>query len=138
MNRAVLHQICHTRVKEANVLVKAGHFDGAYYLTGYAVECALKACVAKQVQRYDFPDKKLANEAFTHDLEKLVRVSGLYQLLERDMRTSPELELNWAIVKDWSETSRYELGTTEAQARDMYSACTARKNGILAWIKQRW
>lgn len=51
---------------------------------GYAVECALKACVAKQVRRYDFPDKKLANEAFTHDLEKLVRVSGLWRLLEQD------------------------------------------------------
>ena len=138
MNRAALQAICNTRVKEANALLKAGHFDGAYYLIGYAIECALKACVAKQIQRYDFPDKKLANEAFTHDLEKLVRVSGLYQILERDMQASPVLELNWAIVKDWTETSRYELGTSEAQARDMYSACTARKNGILPWIKRRW
>lgn len=138
MNRSTLQRICNTRVREANTLLKAGHFAGAYYLVGYAVECALKSCVARQVERYDFPDKKLANEAFTHDLEKLVRVSGLFQTLERDMKGSPPLELNWAIVKDWSETSRYELGTTEAQARDMYSACTARKNGILAWIKQRW
>lgn len=138
MNRVVLQRISSIRVREANTLPKAGHFAGAYYLVGYGVECALKACVARQVQRYDFPDKKLANEAFTHALEKLVRVSGLYQTLERDIRASPILELNWTIVKDWSETSRYELGTTEAQARDLYSACTARKNGILSWIKGRW
>lgn len=43
---------------------------------GYAIECALKSCVAKQVKRYDFPDKKIANEAFTHDLEKLMKVAG--------------------------------------------------------------
>ncbi len=60
------------------------------------------------------------------------------QTLERDMKAAPGLEVNWAIVKDWSEASRYELGITEAQARDIYSACTARKNGVLAWIKRQW
>lgn len=138
MNRQDLQQISRTRVKEANTLLKAGHFAGAYYLIGYAVECALKACVAKQVRRFDFPDKKLANEAFTHDLEKLVRVAGLMPILDLDMKTARTLELNWAIVKDWSEASRYELSVTKAQARDMYSACTARKNGILAWIRRQW
>lgn len=138
MNRQDLQQISRTRVKEANTLLKAGHFAGAYYLIGYAAECALKACVAKQVRRFDFPDKKLANEAFTHDLEKLVRVAGLMPILDLDMKTARTLELNWAIVKDWSEASRYELSVTKAQARDMYSACTARKNGILAWIRRQW
>jgi len=107
-------------------------------LLGYAVECALKACVAKQVKRYDFPDKKLANEAFVHDLEKLVRVAGLAPAFDNDRRTNRALELNWAVVKDWSEASRYELGTTEAQARDFYTACTEPRNGILPWIKKRW
>lgn len=138
MNRSALQQISKTRVREARTLLKAGNFLGSYYLIGYAVECALKACVANQVRRHDFPDKKLANEAFTHDLEKLVRVAGLMPTLERDMKSAPGLELNWAIVKDWSEASRYELGITQAQARDVYSACTARKNGVLAWIKRQW
>ena len=30
----------------------------AYYLCGYAVDGRLKACIAKQTRRYDFPDKK--------------------------------------------------------------------------------
>lgn len=77
MNRPALQQISKMRVREASTLLKAGHFLGSYYLIGYAVECALTACVAKHVRRYDFPHKKLANEAFTHDLEKLVRVAGL-------------------------------------------------------------
>ena len=34
-------------------------WDAAYYMIGYCVECALKACIAKQIRRFDFPDKKL-------------------------------------------------------------------------------
>lgn len=137
MNRNAFQQISRIRTREARALLDAGHYPGSYYLIGYAVECALKACVSKQVKRYDFPDKKLANEAFTHDLEKLVRISGLAPDFERERRTNLDLELNWAVVKDWSESIRYEISVSEAQARDLYSACTGR-NGILPWIKKRW
>ncbi|MCG6536833.1 MAG: DNA-binding protein, partial [Syntrophales bacterium LBB04] len=113
MTRENFHKVSGLRVQEALTLLSAGHYPGAYYLIGYAVECALKACVAKQVKQYDFPDKKLANEAFTHDLEKLIRVAGLSPDFESDRKEDPELELNWAIVKDWSETVRYEVDITE-------------------------
>lgn len=138
MNRATLQRISKLRRRDAAALLTAGQYPGAYYLIGYAVECALKACVAKQVGQYDFPDRKLANEAFTHDLEKLMKLSGLAPDLEKEMETNKPLELNWAVVKDWSESSRYEIGITEAQARDLYSACTARRNGVLNWIRRRW
>lgn len=138
MNRASFQRISELRRREAAILLKAGQYPGAYYLLGYAIECALKACVAKQVRRYDFPDKKLANEAFTHELEKLMRLSGLAPELEKETRTNQALELNWAVVKDWSESSRYEIGISEVQARDLYSACTARRDGVLNWIRRRW
>jgi HEPN domain-containing protein len=138
MNRTAFKEIAKLRVKEAQSLLMNGHFPGAYYLIGYAVECALKACVAKQVKQYDFPDKKLANEAFTHDLERLIKVAGLAPDFANDQKANPALEVNWAIVKDWSESSRYDSGITEAQANDLYSACITRKNGILPWIKKRW
>jgi len=138
MNRAIFQRISELRRREAATLLAAGHYSGAYYLIGYAVECAFKACVAKQVRRYDFPDRKLANEVFTHDLEKLMKLAGLAPELENEMRTNKPLELNWAVVKDWSESSRYEIGISEAQARDLYSACTARGSGMLNWIRRRW
>ena len=138
MNRGVFQQISEIRRRDAVTLLKARQYSGVYYLIGYAVECALKACVAKQVRRYDFPDRKLANEVFTHDLEKLVRLAGLAPELKKQMEANKPLELNWAVVKDWSESSRYEIGITEAQARDLYSACTARRDGVLNWIKRRW
>jgi hypothetical protein len=138
MNRGIFQQISEIRRRDAATLLKARQSSGAYYLTGYAVECALKACVAKQIRRYDFPDRKLANEVFTHDLEKLMSLAGLAPELKKEMETNKPLELNWAVVKDWSESSRYEIGITEAQARDLYSACTARRDGVLNWIRRRW
>jgi len=137
MNRTELQAVAAMRIDEAKTLLDAGQFSGAYYLVGYSVECALKACVARQVRRGDFPDKRLANEAFTHDLEKLVAVAGLKQGFETDRRANPLLEVNWAIVKDWTVATRYEVGISSAQARDLYSACVGR-NGVLPWVKKRW
>jgi HEPN domain-containing protein len=138
MNRSEFQKISCVREEEALTLLNAGHYRGAYYLVGYAVECALKACVAKQVKQYDFPDKKLANEAFIHDLEKLVRVAGLAPVFEKERQANRALESNWAIVKDWSENSRYELNITEVTARDLCMACIEPDDGILPWIKRRW
>ena len=137
MNRQLFQAVSKLRVQEAQVLLKANQHAGAYYLIGYAIECALKACVAKQVKRYDFPDKKIANEAFTHDLEKLMKVAGLAPEFERDRKANASLDLNWAVVKDWSESVRYDLGITAAQARDLFSACTG-KDGVLPWVKNKW
>lgn len=138
MNRTTFQRISEIRRREALVLLTAGEYPGAYYLVGYAVECALKACVAKQVRRYDFPDKNLANEVFTHDLKKLMKLSGLALELEKEMEINKLLELNWAVVKDWSESARYDIGISESQARDLYSACTARRSGVLNWIRRKW
>jgi HEPN domain-containing protein len=75
MNRADLQKLSNMRIREAKVLFAAEEYSGAYYLAGYAVECALKACIAKSVQRYDFPDKSLAQKSYVHDLKDLLRLA---------------------------------------------------------------
>jgi hypothetical protein len=138
MNRNSLQRISRLRVREAGILLKNGCFSGAYYLLGYAIECAFKACIAKQIKRYDFPDRKLINDSYTHDLEKLLGVSGLKVEYQTEIQSNPGLEINWAIVKDWSEQSRYSTDISETMARDFYSAVTARKNGVLTWLRKWW
>ena len=138
MNRGDFQLLTRERRREASSLLKQGHSLGAYYLMGYAIECALKACIAKQTKKHDFPDKRLAQQPHTHDLQVLVRLAGLGPALEEKRRKSKPFELNWAIIKDWSETVRYDLNITRRQARDFYSACTARKHGVLTWIWSRW
>jgi hypothetical protein len=138
VNRKDLQEISKIRTKEAKTLLAAGHFPGAYYLAGYAIECALKACIAKQIKRHEFPDKYLANDAWIHSIEKLKNLAGLDAELKAAMLLDRNLELNWAVAKDWKESSRYDASISQRQATDLYNACITRKVGILSWVKKRW
>jgi hypothetical protein len=57
-------------------LLAAGQWEAAYYLLGYCIECALKACIAKQFRLHDVTDSKLVNAFYTHRLDELLTISG--------------------------------------------------------------
>jgi hypothetical protein len=137
MNRTQLQQLADNRVRDAEMLLHAGQWSGAYYLAGYAVECGLKACIAKMTLQYDFPNKELALKCYTHNIETLVDLSGLATPRDADARTRPALGKNWEVVKDWSEKARY-LEQTEAIARKLFVAITDTTDGVLPWIKHYW
>lgn len=138
MNRGDLQRLARVRLAEARVLLAAKKYDGAYYLAGYAVECALKSCIAKQFKKYDFPEKKLVVDSHTHNLEQLLSVSGLKQLHKQELDTNVEFAVNWSVVRDWSEKARYSLSRSKAEADDLYAALSARRHGILKWLKKHW
>ena len=74
-------------------------------MTGLAVECALKSCLAGAVKEHDFPDKQFVNEMYVHKLEKLFQLNGdLWQKLQDGMKTDGKLRVNWSTVKDWDNT----------------------------------
>ena len=108
MNRLQLQQLSELRLREAQALFAAGLPDGAYYLAGYAVECALKACIAKRTQEHDFPDKKLVSESHTHNLIELMRIAQLTSDLKSTMESNLGLADDWIALQNWSETSRYK------------------------------
>lgn len=135
MDRLQLQTLSKLRRKEAAALIRAKHYAGGYYLLGYAVECALKACIAKAVERHVLPPRD-AQKIYVHNLTQLRGFAGLEA--EMSLPTNVELQLNWAIVKDWSEQKRYESSIGKQAARDFYSACTARTYGVLPWISKKW
>ena len=66
-------------------------YGGAYYLVGYAVECGLKACIAKLTKAEEFYDKNLARKIFQHNLAELAnyaRLSRLSSKLEKRILVS--------------------------------------------------
>lgn len=138
MNKSDLEALVDIRVSEAAVLLKQKHYEGAYYLAGYALECAIKACIAKQVQQYDFPNKDLAHKSHQHRLTDLLGVAGLKQKLNEKEREDTEFQLNWAVAKDWNVESRYERSIESTKAKDLYKAVTDENSGILAWLKTFW
>jgi HEPN domain-containing protein len=138
VDRKDLQLLARSRLAEAQILLLNGKYDGAYYLSGYAVECALKSCVARLTKRFEFPDKKFVIDSHTHNLDQLLSVSGLKQLHSTEVAANAEFADNWRIVREWSERDRYALGRSARDAQDLYSAITRRRNGILTWLKKHW
>jgi len=138
MNRFDLQNMAEERVADAAALLDAGRFQAAYYLLGYSVECALKACIAKQVREFDFPDRKVVNDSYVHDVAKLLNTSGLTHLHEAEASGNLVFAKNWTIVKDWSEASRYDASITETEAIALFRAVTDPTDGVLIWLKKQW
>jgi len=137
VNRSDLQRLADVRITEAKALLDVGLWDGAYYLAGYAVECALKSCIARLTNQYDFPDKERAAKAWTHKIDELIVLAKLKGLLDAELAGNPTLKKNWATVKDWTEASRYEWQPKD-DAEALYTAITDSTNGVLPWIKRHW
>jgi HEPN domain-containing protein len=137
LNRTEFQKLTIIRIEEARVLLERGKPDGAYYLAGYAVECALKACIAKLMKRHDFPDKNFVRDCYVHEIDKLVKTARLEIARDQDTQKDPNLAKNWSIVKDWNESSRYDFWT-KTEARELLDAISDPEHGVLTWIKKHW
>jgi HEPN domain-containing protein len=83
--------------------------DGAYYLAGYCLECALKACIAKATRRHDFPDKKTVVASHTHSIIELLKVAHLEKECSRARTAQCNLSRQLGYCISWSEDSRYRI-----------------------------
>lgn len=134
--RKDFQRLAELRAREAAALAKTRNHQGAYYLAGFAVECALKACIAKKTRRHEFPaDAKYANKVYTHNLDELLKLAQLEAQLDKDMQANRQLATNWGVVKGWNVDSRYEI--SGLNGRDMVTAVSS-SDGVLQWIKLHW
>lgn len=137
MDRKDLQSLSRIRAREAKALLDAGFHDGAYYLAGYAVECALKACIAKKTARHEFPDKDRVNDSYTHRLDRLIKLAGLEKPHAALMGSDLGFRRNWGFVNRWSEESRYQRPDPK-DAEALVAAIMKRRDGILSWLRHYW
>ncbi|MFM7318202.1 MAG: DNA-binding protein [bacterium] len=131
-SRSDFEKLIELRLREAKLLLVAKEWDGAYYLAGYAVEFALKIkIIAHLMNSNSFPEKKLADNFYKHELTLLRKMAKLDIEMDNDATVSTQ----WDIVKDWNEQTRYETGKQENDAKDFIEAI---EQGVLPWIKARW
>jgi len=138
MNRTDLQLLAEARVADAETLLQAKRWGAAYYLLGYAVECALKACAARQFRQDEVPEKTVVNTFYTHRLSQLLGMSSAKDMLESKTGADSAFRLNWNTVLDWNESARYDHSTTETKARDMLDAVADSRSGVLPWLKTQW
>jgi hypothetical protein len=122
MSRRGLQALTRDRLADSRALLRAQRYGAAYYMAGYSVECGLKACIAKRINRHDFPDRKLVENSYTHDLVKLVGMANLKGVLEAASASNKFLGRNWEIVRDWSAEDRYNPNISREDACELYSA----------------
>jgi len=137
-SRAEFQELSEQRLAEAKVLLDQGKWDGAYYLAGYAVELALKACIIKALLATDeFPEKGFTNDCYTHAVGKLVKLAKLKDAQKIATDADPDLLANWTLAEAWSEEKRYHR-IDKHEAEDLYTAIADAAHGVLPWIKTQW
>jgi len=143
VNQAELRTLTEEWIKDARVLLDGQRWMSAYYVAGYAVECALKSCVLSRMiyTGYVFQDKATVKDCLTHDFEALINLAGLRQELLAEITASSaatnEFSDNWATVLGWDVTSRY-YPRTQTEAETLYAAITDDPYGVLRWIQKFW
>lgn len=139
MNRNELRQLSTDRIEDARILSAASRWSAAYYLAGYSLECALKACVMAYIERTGiiFTEKKFAERCWTHDPNELVRLAGLEDERNNMMKANPQFAAYWTHAAGWSEAARYRQ-TARIDAETLFQALTDPKDGVLPWVRKHW
>ncbi|MEP7353621.1 MAG: HEPN domain-containing protein [Acidobacteriota bacterium] len=137
MTREDLQRLADVRLSEAGALFEAGYPEGAYYLAGYAAECAIKACIAKQTDLHEFPDLDRAKESWSHDLARLIKAAGFQDELVAAVIQDTRFDANWKIVRNWRPESRYRL-VSQNEAAELLKALREPAKGVMEWLKLHW
>jgi HEPN domain-containing protein len=135
--RTDLQPLASSRLDDAKLLMRRHRFSSAYYLAGYAIEFALKAAIARRIERHVLPDPRFIRDVYQHDLERLVGLARLRTELDNARKASARLDTNWAIVSKWSVESRYEL-IDRQRGVAMVKAVSETSSGVFQWVQQHW
>lgn len=137
VSRSDLQVLASSKLDDAKLLLRRGRHSSAYYLAGYAVEFALKAAIARQIERHVLPDARFIRDVYQHDLERLVGLARLRVELAGARKSDARLDTNWAIVSAWNVESRYEL-INRVRGVAMVKAVGETSSGVFQWVQQHW
>jgi HEPN domain-containing protein len=136
MNRADFQILADERSDDAEFLLKSGRYGCAYYIAGYAVECALKVVISDRTKEGDFPPKDSA-KYYSHDLQQLLGLAGLQSAFDTERSKDKAFGAYWKTVTNWDEQARYQTGE-QRLAEDMVAAVRNPDHGVLRWLKRYW
>jgi hypothetical protein len=137
MKRTELQALAQAKLDDAMILFAAGRASNAYYLSGYAVELGLKACIAAQISAETIPDKAFIKKILDHQFNVLVGLAGLQGALKEAQDKDVAFAANWAIASEWSPDCRYET-KDKMSTQLMLVAIGDPKAGVLQWIRAHW
>jgi HEPN domain-containing protein len=135
--RADLQKLADEKLDDAKRLLSAGSWSNAYYLAGYAVELAIKACIAKSFRADTIPDLELVKDTYKHKFPGLIGTANLRAELQMQEQADQTFATNWGVANEWSPDDRYRV-TSEQDAKELIDAISDTNHGVLPWIKTHW
>ncbi len=135
--KSELEVLAQEKLDDAAARLAGNRWSSGYYLAGYSVELALKACIAKVFRADTIPDKDLVNATYSHNFRSLVGTAGLNADLRSREQTDANFAANWGVVNSWSPNARY-MRATQQQAEELFRAISDQDDGVFAWIKAYW
>jgi len=137
VRREDLQALSEAKLEDARLLLADGRASNGYYLVGYAVELALKACIAKQISANTIPDRNFIRDVYSHEFSKLVGLAGLSAELKSELAGNSTFAVNWAISGEWLLDARYR-SYTMFEAQTLFEAVADPNNGVVQWIRRFW
>lgn len=137
LSRNDLQKLAEVRLEDSIILFNAGKSSSAYYLAGYCIESALKACISKLFQADVIPDKAFVTAIHTHSLETLLNIAGLLPQFREDAKTNSQFAAYWGIATKWNEASRYQFWDQIATAT-LIQSIRDPDHGVFQWVKKHW
>jgi HEPN domain-containing protein len=145
-NRADFKLLADRRLNEAKTLSHNKHYEAAFYLAGYAVECGLKAAVCKTLNIDIFNMSSELNRGFkTHRIDHLIVLAGLSKQLAVDASSNTLLAIaqntfvnppsatdKW---QSWSEEVRYNVEKCDSAICDDF---VNNVEQFLTWLRLHW
>lgn len=142
--------IAKARLKTVKILISANDWEGAAYMMGYVLECALKAAICKRLNLVTYPENtrndKVDGYFMTHKFDQLLIPSGLTDLFSatgnRDEFRSwsdftKEYPGEWPAMRyNPSRLSQFD----EIKVKALYNCLTVTPHGIITVMnrKRRW
>lgn len=137
LTKSDLEKLAQLRLDDALLLLQAGRSSSAYYLAGYSVELALKACISKLFRPNVIPEKAFVDAVYTHKLDNLMATAGLAIKFKEACSADHLLAAYWGVASQWRETSRYELWDPMS-ASSLLQAIHEPNHGVFRWVKLHW
>ena len=138
LTHATLVQLAREKLNDGWLLFEHDRLDNAYYLTGYAIELALKSIAAKTFLLHTLPDRNYVNRLHTHDLERLRQETGLESSFQDQVGYDPAFEGRWDVVREWSESARYRTTGRETVEQFMTAVGKDHDDGVFAWLSSHF
>lgn len=131
IRRDTLVEIADARLREAEVLLEAGHFASAIYLAGYSVECYLKMAICKTL---DWAE--LLGTFKTHDLESLLAHSGFDSKLRKDQPVKDNFAKIIGVWELGGIRYRRPSDVNKKDASDFMEYVADAKTGVVPWLRK--